>query len=56
MFGPKIRRFSHLDAEVEINGAWEMIRENTKCFPKSLGYFELKSHKPWKYCTHELKN
>jgi uncharacterized protein YaaR (DUF327 family) len=37
-----------LDAGVEINSAWEMIRENLKKFqPKSLGYYELKKHKPW---------
>jgi hypothetical protein len=32
-----------LDAEVEINSAWETIRENIKISAKeSLGYFELK--------------
>jgi hypothetical protein len=37
-----------LDAEVEINGAWEMIAENINISAKeSLGYFELKKHKPW---------
>jgi hypothetical protein len=38
----------HLDAEAEINSACEMIRENIN-FPakESLGYFELKKHKPW---------
>jgi hypothetical protein len=37
-----------LDAEVEINNAWETIRENIKMSSKeSLGYFELKKHKPW---------
>jgi hypothetical protein len=37
-----------LDAEVEINSAWEMIRETIKTLAKeSLGYFELKKHKPW---------
>jgi hypothetical protein len=36
-----------LDAEVEINSAWETIRENIKTSAKeSLGYFELKKHKP----------
>jgi hypothetical protein len=36
-----------LDAEVEINSAWQMIRENKKILAKeSLGYFELKKHKP----------
>jgi hypothetical protein len=37
-----------LDAEVEINSAWETIRENIKISAKeSLGYFELKKHKAW---------
>jgi hypothetical protein len=37
-----------LDAEVEINSAWEMIRENIKISDKeSLGYCELKKRKPW---------
>jgi hypothetical protein len=37
-----------LDAEVQINSAWEMIRENIKTSAKeSLSYFELKKHKPW---------
>jgi hypothetical protein len=37
-----------LNAEVEINSAWEMARENIKISAKeSLGYFELKKHKPW---------
>jgi hypothetical protein len=37
-----------LDAEVEINSAWEMIKENINISAKeSLGYFELKKHKPW---------
>jgi hypothetical protein len=37
-----------LDAEVDINSAWEMIRENIKIVAKqSLGYFEFKKHKPW---------
>jgi hypothetical protein len=36
-----------LDAEVEINSAWEMIRGNLKIPAKgSLGYCELKKHKP----------
>jgi hypothetical protein len=38
----------NIDAEVEINNAWETIRENIKISAKeSLGYFELKKHKPW---------
>jgi hypothetical protein len=33
---------------VEINSAWETIRENIKISAKeSLGYFEFKKHKPW---------
>jgi hypothetical protein len=37
-----------LGAEVEINSAWETIRDNIKISVKeSLGYFELKKHKPW---------
>jgi hypothetical protein len=36
-----------LDAEVEINSAWETIRENIKISAKeSLGYYEMKKHKP----------
>jgi hypothetical protein len=38
----------HLDTEVEINSAWETIRENIKISAKeSLRYFEFKKHKPW---------
>jgi hypothetical protein len=37
-----------LDTEVEINSAWEKIRENIKISAKeSVGYFELMKHKPW---------
>jgi hypothetical protein len=37
-----------LDAVVEINTFWEMKRENIKISAKeSLGYSELKKHKPW---------
>jgi hypothetical protein len=37
-----------LDAEVEINSAWETIQENIKISAKqSLGYFERKKQKPW---------
>jgi hypothetical protein len=37
----------NLDAEVEVNSAWETIRQNIKSSAKeSLGYFELKKHKP----------
>jgi hypothetical protein len=44
-------RFAALEdfgVEVDINSAWEMIRENIKISDKkSLGYYELKEHKPW---------
>jgi hypothetical protein len=37
-----------VDIEVYINIAWKMSRENIKILAKeSLGYFELKKHKPW---------
>jgi hypothetical protein len=40
----------NLDAEVDISRAWETIRENIKISAKeSLGYYELKKHKPWFY-------
>jgi hypothetical protein len=46
-----LNRFAPLedsDTEVEINSAWETIRENIKVSAKeSLGYFELKKHKTW---------
>jgi hypothetical protein len=36
------------DTEVDINRDWETIRENIKISAKeSLGYYELKKHKPW---------
>jgi hypothetical protein len=38
----------HLNAEVEINSAGEIIRGTIKISTKeSLGYFELKKHKSW---------
>jgi hypothetical protein len=38
----------YLDVGVEINSAWETIIENIEISAKeSLGYFELKKHKPW---------
>jgi hypothetical protein len=37
-----------LDVEIEINTTWETMRENIKISAKeSLGYYELKQHKPW---------
>jgi hypothetical protein len=32
---------------VEINTAWETIRENIKISAKNSSYYELKKHKPW---------
>jgi hypothetical protein len=46
-----------LDAEVEINSAWETIRENIKVLAKeSLGYYALKKNKSWfdEGCSHLL--
>ncbi|PNF33805.1 hypothetical protein B7P43_G10012 [Cryptotermes secundus] len=38
----------NLDTEADVNKAWETIRENIKISAKeSLGYCELKKHKPW---------
>jgi hypothetical protein len=40
--------FKNLDAEVDINGAWETNRENIKFSAKeSVGYYELNHRKPW---------
>jgi hypothetical protein len=37
-----------LDPKVLINSAWQTMRLNIKISAKeSLGYFELKKHKPW---------
>jgi hypothetical protein len=37
----------NLDTEADINRAWETIRQNIKISAKeSLGYYELKKHKP----------
>jgi hypothetical protein len=44
----RIAALEDLDTKVEINSAWETIRENITISAKeSLGYFELKKHKPW---------
>jgi hypothetical protein len=38
----------NLDAEADINRAWETIAENIKISgKKSVGHYELKKHKPW---------
>jgi hypothetical protein len=43
----KVSSLGRLGAEVEINSAWKMIRENIKISAKEiLGYFESKKHKP----------
>jgi hypothetical protein len=40
--------FEDLDTEVEINSAWEIIRENINISAKeNLGYCEWKKHKSW---------
>jgi hypothetical protein len=37
----------NLDTKVDVNKPWETIRENIKISAKeSLGYYELKKHKP----------
>jgi hypothetical protein len=37
----------NLDDDVDINKAWETVRENIKIsVSESLGYYELKKHKP----------
>jgi hypothetical protein len=46
-----------LDDEVDINSAWETIRQNIKISGKeSPGYLKLKKHKPWfdKGCSELL--
>jgi hypothetical protein len=41
-------RFVTLETEVDINSAWETIRENIKISAKeSLNYYELKKHNLW---------
>jgi hypothetical protein len=48
-----------LDAEMDINSAWEMIRGTIKIPAKeSLGCFELEKHKPWfnEGCTKSKRN
>jgi hypothetical protein len=36
-----------MDAEMEINSAWEMIKENTRISDGESLSYELKKHKPW---------
>jgi hypothetical protein len=52
----KFAALENLDDDVDINRAWETIRENIKISAKeSLRYYELKEHKPWfdEGCTRE---
>jgi hypothetical protein len=38
----------NLDTEVDINRAWEAVRDNIRISAKeSLSYHDLKKHKPW---------
>jgi hypothetical protein len=37
----------NLDDDVEINGAWETMRENIISTKDGIGYNELKKHMPW---------
>jgi hypothetical protein len=42
--------FGNLDAEADVNRAWKTIKENISTSisaKESLGYYELKKHKPW---------
>jgi hypothetical protein len=44
----RVAALEDLDAEVDINSAWETIGKNIKISAKeSLGYYELKKHTPW---------
>jgi hypothetical protein len=44
----RLSALENLDDEMDINRAWETIRENIKNSAQaSLGYYELKTHKPW---------
>jgi hypothetical protein len=44
----KLAALENSDDEVDINIAWETIRENIKISAEgSLSYYKLKNHKPW---------
>jgi ABC-type xylose transport system substrate-binding protein len=44
----KFAALKDLNAEVDINSVWKTIQETIKISAKdSLGYYELKEHKPW---------
>jgi hypothetical protein len=48
LFSNRFTALEDLVTEVEINSAWEIIRESIQISAKeSLGYCELKTHKPW---------
>jgi hypothetical protein len=38
---------SHIGLQLWNTSTWETIRENEISAKESLGYFELKKHKPW---------
>ncbi|PNF37789.1 hypothetical protein B7P43_G10754 [Cryptotermes secundus] len=43
-----LRLWETWNTVVDVNKTWENIRENIKISAKkSLGYYELKKHKPW---------
>jgi hypothetical protein len=43
----RIAAFEDLDTEIEMNRAWEMVREYIKISTKeSLDYYEFQKHKP----------
>jgi hypothetical protein len=47
-FSSRFAALEDMDVEKDINSVWETIRENIKISAKeSLGYYELKKHKPW---------
>jgi hypothetical protein len=44
----KFLPLENFDHDVDINKAWEIIRENNKISAEGrLGYYELKKYKPW---------
>jgi lipoate-protein ligase A len=56
-FSNRFATLENMNAEVEINSAWETVRENIKISTKeSVGYYELKKQKPWfsKRCSKLL--
>jgi hypothetical protein len=46
--GIRFTALENSDDDVDINRAWETIRENINISAKeSIGYYELKQYKPW---------